>query len=130
MTKDNAHKFYDEIAPHFIEYADGNMEAEMLDNLWNFLCVCDDNFIESFTYTFDNSVTKEYGTPIYANPQIWLQHKKRKGVKIEIGCGGYTIYEYDRGLYQSFPCHINSPNTGQALKMLECFKLLDSSTCR
>lgn len=33
MTKDNAHKFYDEIAHHFIEYADGNMEAEMLDNL-------------------------------------------------------------------------------------------------
>ena len=128
MTKDNAHKFYDEIAHHFIEYADGNMEAEMLDNLWDLLCVCDDEFIESFTYTLDNSVTKEYGSAIYASPKVFLLHKNRNDLKIEIGCGGYTIY--DCGLYHSFPCHINSPNTSQALKMLECFKSLDSSTCR
>ena len=128
MTKDNAHKFYDEIAHHFIEYADGNMEAEMLDNLWDLLCVCDDEFIESFTYTLDNSVTKDYGSAIYASPKVFLLHKNRNDLKIEIGCGGYTIY--DCGLYHSFPCHINSPNTSQALKMLECFKSLDSSTCR
>lgn len=128
MTKENADKFYDNIAPHFVEFADGNMEAEMLDNLWDLLCVCDDNFIESFTYTLDNSITKEYGYAIYASPKVFLLHKNRNDLKIEIGCGGYTIY--DCGLYHSFPCHINSPNTSQALKMLECFKLLDSSTCR
>lgn len=70
MTKDNAHKFYDKIAPHFIEYADGNMEAEMLDNLRDFLCVCDDDFIESFSYTLDNSVTTEYGSAIYTSPKV------------------------------------------------------------
>lgn len=128
MTREKANKFYDEIAPHFEEYADGNMEAEMLDNLWDLLCVCDDEFIESFTYTLDNSVTKEYGSAIYASPKVFLLHKNRNDLKIEIGCGGYTIY--DCGLYHSFPCHINSPNTSQALKMLECFKSLDSSTCR
>ncbi len=125
MTKDNAHKFYDEIAHHFIEYADGNMEAEMLDNLWDFLCICDDDFIESFTYTLDNSVTTEYGSAIYASPKVCLQHKNRKEVKIEIGCGGYTIFQYDCGLYHWFPCHINSPNTSEALKMLEYFNSLN-----
>ena len=35
MTREKANKFYDEIAPHFEEHADGNMEAEMLDNLWD-----------------------------------------------------------------------------------------------
>lgn len=125
MTKDNAHKFYDEIAHHFIEYADGNMEAEMLDNLWDFLCICDDDFIESFTYTLDNSVTTEYGSAIYASPKVYLQHKNRKEVKIEIGCGGYTIFQYDCGLYHWFPCHIKSPNTSEALKMLEYFNSLN-----
>lgn len=123
MTKDNAHKFYDEIAHHFIEYADGNMEAEMLDNLRDFLCVCDDDFIESFSDTLDNSVTTEYGSAIYTSPKVCLQHKNRKDVKIGIGCGGYTIFQYDCGLYHWFPCHINSPNTSEALKTLEYFIL-------
>ena len=137
MTSELKEKIYNEADATFEEYADGHLECDVLDYLYDLLTVLPDSFFEQFDISYDTKTIEwaeedldEYDPePItYEDPKVIFTPKKGSNYpphrKFHISCRGYEFTHGD-GEW----CNVAEDNTDAAQRFYDkYYKMYDYIT--
>ena len=125
MTE-KANKLYKAVDSIFEEHGDGSCELDTLDNYYDFLKSCDDDFLDFFDITYNTTLEEDWEDdefndfhgPTYEDPSVILTPKKKYSFgRIFITCRGY---ETCCGFY--LPCEVNANNSEQGKRLVTWLK--------
>lgn len=143
MTE-KAGKIYNDLESHFQD-GDGSLEVDMLFNLSDMLSKTSDDFLNLFTWEYNNELQDEdeyedddeYDDDpglMYENPKVIFRLKKNPDILIIVDCSGFMCLSQPEELTDKnclscgidnayFECEVNADNDAVAQKMLEYFTL-------